>query len=164
MIPTSQSNKPPLASTTQARSLVFTLTARVNTTVMGAQGFLLSGVVFTTINVPTASASEVSNINNKGVMVGWYYDSAGARLAFIDTPQRICGTAKLRTSGPGSSVRDHSVRNGGRKLRTWNTYFPPGQVDIGSRDQPGTHRPLLGGGVVVVTDDPGNFPRTVFVS
>jgi hypothetical protein len=37
-------------------------------------------------HVPTASSTEVSNLNNNGVMVGWYYDSAGAQLAFIATP------------------------------------------------------------------------------
>jgi hypothetical protein len=47
---------------------------------------LLSGGVFTTIDVPNASGTDLGNINDKGVIVGWYFDCAGAQLGFVATP------------------------------------------------------------------------------
>ncbi len=50
------------------------------------QGFLLSGGVFTTIDVPAAAATEPQGINNNGAIVGFYADTSSVVHGFLRTP------------------------------------------------------------------------------
>jgi len=49
-------------------------------------GSLLSGGVFTTIGIPGEFYTEASGINNNGVVVGFYQDTAGLYVSFPATP------------------------------------------------------------------------------
>ena len=55
------------------------------TTATGASGFVLSGGVFTTIQVPGAAVTEIYGINDSGMIVGDYSDADGNVHAFIAT-------------------------------------------------------------------------------
>ncbi len=52
----------------------------------GAQGFLLSGGTFTSIVIPNEFFTDVTDINNDGVVVGYYQDAAGVNEGFMATP------------------------------------------------------------------------------
>ena len=52
----------------------------------GAQGFLLSGGTFTEITIPGEFYTVAFEINNNGVIVGYYQDAAGVIGSFLATP------------------------------------------------------------------------------
>lgn len=57
-----------------------------NYSVSGAQGFLLSGGIYTTINVPGFNSTVATDINDNGVIVGYDSDNAGNNHAFFAIP------------------------------------------------------------------------------
>ncbi|HZZ68965.1 MAG TPA: PEPxxWA-CTERM sorting domain-containing protein [Phenylobacterium sp.] len=50
----------------------------------GAHGFVDNNGVFTTVNVPGAKQTQISGINNAGVLSGYYVDASGGDHGFID--------------------------------------------------------------------------------
>jgi hypothetical protein len=52
----------------------------------GVQGFLWSGGVFTTFTIPGATGTALAAINDKGVILGAYYDAAGFEHGFLAVP------------------------------------------------------------------------------
>jgi|HubBroStandDraft_1064217.scaffolds.fasta_scaffold00330_15 hypothetical protein len=62
-------------------------TTECEDTLDGVQNFLLSGGVFTPINIlPGEVYAVVDDINNDGVLVGWYQDADGLVVSFMATP------------------------------------------------------------------------------
>jgi uncharacterized membrane protein len=62
-------------------------TSECEDTFDGVQNFLLSGGVFTPITILSGEVYAVANdINNDGVLVGYYQDAAGLLISFMATP------------------------------------------------------------------------------
>ncbi len=51
-----------------------------------SHGFVLSGGVYTTVDVPGATGTAINSINAKGEIVGSYDDAGGATHGFRGTP------------------------------------------------------------------------------
>jgi hypothetical protein len=62
-------------------------TSECETNLDGVQNFLWSGGVFTPISIlPGEVSSAAADINNNGVLVGYYQDAAGLYVSFMATP------------------------------------------------------------------------------
>ena len=77
-------------------------TSECEDTLDGVQNFLLSGGVFTPISVfPGEVYAVADDINNDGVIVGFYQDAAGITVGFMATTVRwgTCWTDWRTVSG-----------------------------------------------------------------
>jgi hypothetical protein len=62
-------------------------TSECETNLNGVQNFLWSGGVFTPVAIlPGEVYADVTDINNNGVLVGYYQDAAGLQVSFMATP------------------------------------------------------------------------------
>ena len=114
-------------------------------------GFLFSGGTFTPIDVPGAQATSSNDINNAGLIVGFFTDAAGNTRGY----QRNLDGSFTFIDAPGAIA---TFIEGGINNR--------GDI-VGDFDDPtGTHGFLLSGGVFTIIDVPGadNFTAAIGIN
>ena len=115
----------------------------------GAHGFLYSGGIFTTIDVPGAGVTQAFDINSAGQIVGTFSDSTGTHgflysggiFTTIDVP--VAGTAN------GSATKAFGINNAGQIV---------GDFTIGSS----LYGYLYSGGLFTIINFPGAYFTQAF--